>query len=107
MKLLIAIVNSDDSSKVQSGLTQGGYFVTKINTTGGFLKKGNTTFMIGTNDEKVEGAIAIIKQYARKRIVEQAISQGAIDDVYNPIMVEVLVGGATVFVLPIERFEKM
>ena len=54
MKLIIAIVNSDDSSSVQAALTEEGYFVTKLSTTGGFLKKGNTTFFIGTNDDKVD-----------------------------------------------------
>ena len=61
MKLIIAIVNSDDSSSVQAALTEEGYFVTKLSTTGGFLKKGNTTFFIGTNDDKVEHAVGIIK----------------------------------------------
>ena len=46
MKLIIAIVNSDDSSAVQGALTEKGYFVTKLSTTGGFLKKGNTTFLL-------------------------------------------------------------
>ena len=49
MKLIIAIVNNDDSSDVQTALTEGGFFVTKLATSGGFLKKGNTTFFIGTN----------------------------------------------------------
>ena len=62
MKLIIAIVNSDDSSSVQAALTEEGYFVTKLSTTGGFLKKGNTTFFIGTNDDKVEHAVGIIKE---------------------------------------------
>ena len=86
MKLIIAIVNSDDSSSVQGALTEGGYFVTKLSTTGGFLKKGNTTFFVGTNDDKVEDCISIIKAHS--------------------IMVDVLVGGATVFVLNIDQFEK-
>ena len=60
MKLIIAIVNSDDSSSVQGALTEGGYFVTKLSTTGGFLKKGNTTFFVGTNDDKVEDCISRI-----------------------------------------------
>ena len=53
MKLIIAIVNNDDSNAVQTALTEGGFFVTKLATSGGFLKKGNTTFFIGTNDDKV------------------------------------------------------
>ena len=67
MKLIIAIVNSDDSSSVQGALTEGGYFVTKLSTTGGFLKKGNTTFFVGTNDDKVEDCISIIKAHSKKR----------------------------------------
>ena len=57
MKLIIAIVNNDDSNAVQTALTEGGYFITKMATSGGFLRKGNTTFLIGTNDEKVDGAL--------------------------------------------------
>ena len=68
MKLIIAIVNSDDSSSVQGALTEGGYFVTKLSTTGGFLKKGNTTFFVGTNDDKVEDCISIIKAHSKKRV---------------------------------------
>ena len=67
MKLIIAIVNSDDSSSVQGALTEGGYFVTKLSTTGGFLKKGNTTFFVGTNDDKVEDCISIIKAHSKKQ----------------------------------------
>ena len=71
MKLIIAIVNNDDSSTVQSALTEGGFFVTKLATSGGFLKKGNTTFFIGTNDDKVNPALEIIKAHARKRVEKE------------------------------------
>ena len=98
MKLIIAIVNSDDSSSVQAALTEEGYFVTKLSTTGGFLKKGNTTFFIGTNDDKVEHAVGIIK--------EPTVPPTEMGEFFTPIMVDVLVGGATVFVLDIEQFEK-
>ncbi|MDD7216584.1 MAG: cyclic-di-AMP receptor, partial [Oscillospiraceae bacterium] len=53
MKLLIAIVNNDDSAVVSSALTKEGYTVTKLSTTGGFLMVGNTTFLIGADDDKV------------------------------------------------------
>ena len=100
MKLIIAIVNSDDSSSVQAALTEEGYFVTKLSTTGGFLKKGNTTFFIGTNDDKVEHAVGIIKENSKKRVEKEPTVPP------TEIMVDVLVGGATVFVLDIEQFEK-
>ena len=67
MKLIIAIVNSDDSSSVQGALTEGGYFVTKLSTTGGIFEKRNTTFFVGTNDDKVEDCISIIKAHSKKR----------------------------------------
>ncbi|MEE0965749.1 MAG: cyclic-di-AMP receptor [Bacilli bacterium] len=108
MKLIIAIVNSDDSSEVQEALTEGGYFVTKLSTTGGFLKKGNTTFFVGTNDEKVDGAIDIIRAHARKRVIKQpTVPPTEMGEFFTPIMVDVLVGGATVFVVNVDRFEKI
>lgn len=107
MKLIIAIVNSDDSTSVQASLTKAGYFVTKLSTTGGFLKKGNTTFFIGTDDDKVERAISIIKDNSKKRIEkEPTVSPTEMGEFFTPIMVDVLVGGATVFVLDVEQFEK-
>lgn len=108
MKLIIAIINNDDSLYVQSALTEHGYFATKLATSGGFLKKGNTTFFIGTDDEKVDGAIEIIKKHARKRVVkEPTLPPSEIGDFFNPVMVDVAVGGATVFVVDVERFEKL
>lgn len=108
MKLIIAIVNNDDSSTVQTALTEGGYFVTKLATSGGFLKKGNTTFFIGTDDDKIDGAIDIIRKNAKKRVEKQpTVPATEMGEFYTPIMVDVLVGGATVFVLPIDRFEKL
>ena len=107
MKLIIAIVNSDDSTSEQASLTKAGYFVTKLSTTGGFLKKGNTTFFIGTDDDKVERAISIIKDNSKKRIEkEPTVSPTEMGEFFTPIMVDVLVGGATVFVLDVEQFEK-
>ena len=107
MKLIIAIVNSDDSSSVQAALTEEGYFVTKLSTTGGFLKKGNTTFFIGTNDDKVEHAVGIIKENSKKRVEkEPTVPPTEMGEFFTPNMVDVLVGGATVFVLDIEQFEK-
>ena len=108
MKLIIAIVNNDDSSTVQSALTEGGFFVTKLATSGGFLKKVNTTFFVGTNDDKVDSAIEIIKANAKKRVEkEPTVPPTEMGEFFTPIMVDVLVGGATVFVVDVDRFEKI
>lgn len=102
MKLVFAIVNNDDSHSVSSALTQGGYQATKLASTGGFLMAGNTTFMICSEDGKVDDVIQIISKHSHKR--KQFVPNSAS---YTSFPVEVSVGGATIFVTNIERFEKV
>ena len=109
MKLIIAIINDDDSSVVSTELTGHGFFVTKISSTGGFLKRGNTTFLLGVEDEKVNECLGIIKENAHKRTVKAPVMPcEAVGDFVTatPIMFDGNVGGATVFVLPIESLIK-
>lgn len=61
MKIVYAIVSSDDGNRVTDVLNENQYSVTKLATTGGFLKKGNSTLMIGTEDQQVETVINLIK----------------------------------------------
>lgn len=107
MKLIMAIVNNDDSAHVSSSLTKEGFSVTKLATTGGFLLSGNTTFIIGVKDEEVDKVIELIGKYSRKRkqIVPSSASYGM--GLYTSFPVEVTVGGATLFVMDVERFEKV
>ena len=65
MKLIYAIVSSDDSSSVSGALTQNGFFATKLASTGGFLMAGNTTFLICTDDENVDRVISIIAEHSK------------------------------------------
>lgn len=67
MKLIFAIVNKDDSNVVSSALTRGGFSVTKLATTGGFLQAGNTTFLVGTDDTRVDEVLSIIEKHSKKR----------------------------------------
>ncbi len=106
MKLIFAIVNNDDSSSVASSLTAAGFSVTKLATTGGFLKAGNTTFIVGTEDEKVDEVLEVIKAHSRKRTQVMPVTQNFTPGLFSSVPVEVKVGGATVFVLNVERFEK-
>jgi len=107
MKLIFAIVSNDDAINVQTGLTSSGYSVTRLSTAGGFLRAGNTTFLCGTEEDKVDKAIEIIKQNSRSRSqkVPTDISYGV--GMYAGFPVEVSVGGATIFVTDVERFEKV
>lgn len=107
MKLIFAIVSNDDSSAVSKALTKEKFSVTKLATTGGFLLSGNTTFIIGTEDEKVDDVIKIIEKHSRKRkqMVPSTTSYGV--GMYTSYPVEVQVGGATIFVTDVERFEKV
>ncbi|MGG4490342.1 cyclic-di-AMP receptor [Metabacillus idriensis] len=106
MKMIIAVVQDQDSNKLSSALVEHNFRATKLATTGGFLKSGNTTFMIGTEDVRVEKALAVIKEncQSREQLVAPVSPMGGNADSYVPYPVEVEVGGATVFVLPIEQF---
>ena len=108
MKLILAIVNNDDSAFASASLTEAGFFVTKLSTTGGFLMVGNTTFLIGTQDEETQKAIDILKKTCktRKQINMPTASCGAgLRNMSLPT--EVPVGGATIFVMDVEHMEKI
>ena len=107
MKLILAIINRDDANAVTQALTKKGFSSTKLSTTGGFLMAGNVTILVGVDEEKVQAVIDIIKglSHCRKELIPTTteMSYG-----YYPSMpVEVLVGGATIFVVDIERFERV
>ena len=102
MKLVMAIVNKDDSGVVSSALTKKGFSVTKLATTGGFLMSGNTTFLLGVDESRVDEVISIIEKHSKKRS-QMVPSTSA----YSSFPMEVTVGGATVFVMDVERYEKL
>ena len=105
MKLIFAIINNDDSHEVSTALTKSGFSATKLASTGGFLMAGNTTFLICTEDKCVDEAINIIRSRSRRRTLSVPAGQGRTDPSAFPS--EIAVGGATVFVTDVERFEKL
>ena len=105
MKLILAIVNNDDSAIAASALTKEGFFVTKLSTTGGFLMVGNTTFLIGTEDGGEERVIKVLSDCCATRDREAPPLGRALSDGILPE--KVTVGGATVFVLGVDRYEKL
>lgn len=111
MKLILAIVHNDDGPMVTAQLNKAGLHTTKIATTGGFLSSGNTTFITGVEDERVNETIDIIKGYSKKRtqpVVPDmtSIHSGVPGSAANT-NAKVLVGGATIFVLNVESFTQV
>lgn len=109
MKLIIAIVQDEDSSRLISNLMTEGYRVTKLATTGGFLRSGNTTLLVGVEDEKLNDAMGIIEKVckSRKQIATAPSPISGTTGVYVPYPIEVMVGGATIFVMDVEQFKKI
>lgn len=109
MKLIIAIVQDEDSGRLVSALMSEGYGVTKLATTGGFLRAGNTTLLVGVSDEKLNGAMGVIEKIckSRKQIATSPSPVAGSSGMYVPYPVEVVVGGATVFVMDVEQFKKV
>ncbi|RPF51180.1 cyclic-di-AMP receptor [Aquisalibacillus elongatus] len=106
MKLILAVVQDKDVTRLQDALTEHDFKTTKLASSGGFLKEGNTTLMIGVDDEEVDPCLEIIQDNCSKReqMVAPISPMGGNADSYIPKPVKVEVGGATVFVLPVEAF---
>ena len=107
MKMIKAIVNRKDAKEVCDALTEEKFTFTKMATSGGFLQEGNVTVLIGTEDEKVQEAMEIIREHCARRMetLPSVMSGSVLAFGYHNM--EVPVGGATVFVSNVELFEKM
>lgn len=109
MKLVVAVVHSDDADACCDALTGDGFICTRFASAGGFLDNSNATLLIGVDDAQVDQVLDSLRSRARTR-VEALESPMTLTASLAPVMappVEVEVGGATIFVLPVERFEKL
>lgn len=109
MKLVFAVVHDEDGPRVMDELNKNGLSVTKLCSTGGFLKAGNTTLLVGIEEERLEQVIDIIKKKSRsrKQVINSSMTPNGMGGMFIPYPVEVVVGGATIFVIDVERFEKV
>jgi uncharacterized protein YaaQ len=103
----MAVISKGDSNNLIKALTVAKFAVTKLSTTGGFLSLGNTTLLIGVDDKDVDAVLKIVETKSKKsnKVVPTSASYGL--GVYSAFPVNVKVGGAVVFVLNVERFEKI
>jgi len=108
MKLILAVVPNDDSINATSALTHEGFIVTRLSTTGGFLMVGNTTLLIGTGDDRIDEVKNILRKYCavRKQVNASTASYGR-GMKKDGIAEETTVGGATMFVLNVEEYDKI
>ncbi|MGI6667983.1 MAG: cyclic-di-AMP receptor [Acetivibrionales bacterium] len=109
MKLVFAIVHDEDGPKVMEELNKKGFSVTKLCSTGGFLKAGNTTLLVGVEEPDVDTVIDAIrrKSKSRKQVINSNVTPSGTSGMFMPYPVEVVVGGATIFVLNVDHFEKV
>lgn len=109
MKLILAIVHDEDRNKVIDELNRNGFSVTVLCSSGGFLRSGNTTLITGVDTDKVDEVLSIIKKKSesRKQIINSSMTPNGMGGMFMPYPVEVTVGGATIFVLNVERFAKV
>ena len=102
MKLIIAIVQDEDSGILIDELMDEDFRVTKLASTGGFLKSGNTTLLIGIDDSRLEKCLGIINKYSKRREVTSTLMNLSMQgDGYMPYPLEVTVGGANIFILDV------
>jgi uncharacterized protein YaaQ len=105
MKLIISIVHRDDADRLLDALVEKGYRATKISTTGGFLRAGNATILVGVEEQKVPGILSLIATNCQTRTELMTPLPSMIGtEPLLPEPVEVVVGGATVFILNVEQF---
>jgi uncharacterized protein YaaQ len=109
VKLVVAIVHADDAGACAGALTEAGFECTRLSTSGGFLQKGNTTLLVGVEDTRVEAVLDVLRARARGRNEYMNPRPPTTEpaELFAPFPVEVQIGGATVFVLDVDRFEKL
>ncbi len=109
MKLIFAVVQGKDADSLRSGLMDAGYRTTQINSAGGFLRESNATFLVGVEDAHVADVLRIIKRtcYTRTQYVNPLLPIMEPGEFYMPNPVEVQVGGATVFICNVVRYERI
>jgi uncharacterized protein YaaQ len=109
MKLIVAIVHNEDAGALVEALLEAEYRATRLQSSGGFLKQSNSTVMVGADEDRVEAVLEIVRANctSRTQIVNPMPPIMEPGEFFMPYPLEVEVGGATVFVLPVERFERL
>src|SRR3712207_5591438 len=109
MKLVIAIVQDEDTSALTGALLEAGHRFSQVSTNRSFLRTGNTSLLIGVEDDQVQSVMSILRRTCRRRTQVAVPYSPALEPglLYMPENFEVEVGGAVVFVIDVARFERL
>jgi uncharacterized protein YaaQ len=109
MKLIVAVVHNEDAGVLVDALLEREFRATRLHSSGGFLKQSNATILVGIDESQVEDVMSIIRANckARTQVVNPMPPIMEPGEFFMPYPLEVEVGGATVFIVPVERFERL
>lgn len=109
MKLVVAIVHNEDAGALVNALLEREFRATRLHSSGGFLKQSNATILVGVEEAQIDEVVGIVRENCRARTqtlspIPPIMEPG---EFFMPYPVEVEMGGAVIFVLPIDRFERI
>jgi uncharacterized protein YaaQ len=109
MKLIVAVVHSEDAGSLVDALLERDFRATRLHSSGGLLKQANATIILGVEDDEVDEVMAIVRESCTSRtaVVNPMPPIMEPGEFFMPYPLEVEIGGATIFVLPVDRFEKI
>jgi uncharacterized protein YaaQ len=108
MKLMLAVIQKEDEDALVDALEQDNFGATRIGSSGGFLRASNVTLMIAVDDQRAERVLVLLRQHCKRRtkhLNPMLPSLEARERFLGSVPIDV--GGATVFVLNLERMEKI
>ncbi len=109
MKIILAIVQDEDAGALLDKLAEKGQRATRISSTGGFLRTGNTTILMGVEDEQIQSVIGVIRQTCktRKKVINtMPFAMSGIETAMLTHPIEVEVGGAHIFTWSVDSYVK-
>ncbi len=109
VKLVVAIVHNEDAGTLVDALLEQEFRATRLHSSGGFLKQSNATIILGVEDGRVADVVDIIRANctSRTQIVNPMPPIMEPGEFFMPYPLEVELGGATIFVVPVDRFERL
>ena len=106
---MVAIVHNEDAGALVGALLDREFRATRLHSSGGFLKQSNATVILGVEEDRIDEVLSIVREtsHARTQTVNPMPPIMEPGEFFMPYPLEVEVGGATVFVLPVDRFERL